>query len=150
MTFPKIYLYKQIVNAKIYIDEQFKNPDINLELIANQAHFSRFHFHRIFKQCYGKTPHQYLVYLRLKEAKRLLGENYRVKEVCHEIGFESQSSFIKLFKKHFGQTPAEYAAFIAKEMKLRNEKPLDFIPSNYANYLGWDEYSKNEQSNLKK
>lgn len=138
MPYPKIYLYKQIVSAKLYIDNNFKDK-IDLENIANQAYYSKFHFHRIFKQCYGKTPHQYLIYLRLKEAKALLSKNYSVKAVCYEVGFDSLSSFIKLFNKHTAQTPAEYAKEVIKKNRELNQHPLRAIPSDFIEYLGWNQ-----------
>lgn len=138
MSYPKIYLYKQIVSAKLYIDNHFKDK-IDLGSIANHAYYSKFHFHRIFKECYGKTPHQYLIYLRLKEAKILLSNNYSVKTVCYEVGFDSLSSFIKLFKKHTAQTPAEYAKEVIKKKQELNQHPLQAIPPDFTEYLGWNQ-----------
>ncbi len=39
----KIYLYKRIVKAKLFIDDYYAD-NIDLDNIADQAHFSKFHF----------------------------------------------------------------------------------------------------------
>src|SRR5215831_16909535 len=69
--YPKAYLYRRIVQAKLYIDEHFAEP-INLNDMSDTAAFSRFHFIRLFKQAYQKTPHQYLTFVRLEHAKQLM------------------------------------------------------------------------------
>ena len=56
--YQKAYLYRQIVQAKLYIDQHYAE-NIDVQNIAYQAHFSKFHFLRLFKSIYGKTPHQY-------------------------------------------------------------------------------------------
>src|SRR5690349_1048792 len=100
-------IYQRIVTAKMYIDENFREP-ISLEQISKQAFLSRFHFHRIFKQVYQTTPHQYLRRKRLDHARDLLAKNKPVTEVCTEVGFESMGSFSVLFKKEIGFAPQYY------------------------------------------
>ena len=56
--YPKVYLYKRIVQAKLFIDNNyFKN--IDLDNISDEANFSKFHFMRLFKNAYGKTYFSY-------------------------------------------------------------------------------------------
>ena len=129
---PEAYFYKQIVEAKLFIDQNFRQK-IDLELMASHACFSKFHFHRVFKNCYGKTPHQYLTFLRINEAKKLLLTNVSTNDVCDLVGFESTSTFIKLFRKFVGTTPHVFSKMNQK-MKAT---PLSYIPSDYAEYLGW-------------
>lgn len=133
---PRIYLYKQIVEAKLYIDANFRE-DISLESIASQACFSKFHFHRTFKECYNKTPLKYLTYLRLHEAKLALSKGISTKEVCYSVGFKSVSSFIKLFKKNTHMTPSAYAKMKINQKEKTTLQPLHYIPSDFAEYLGW-------------
>lgn len=133
---PGIYLYKQVVDAKLFIDSHFSEK-IDLELIANEACFSKFHFHRVFKECYNKTPLQYLTQVRIKEAKRLLAEEIPTGEVCFLVGFDSVSSFIKLFRRHEGETPARYAQTIRSQRAREAAAPVNCIPTDFAEYLGW-------------
>ena len=69
--YPKEYLCDHIINAKNFIDQNFANK-INLSDIAAEAWFSKFHFLRLFKLLYGRTPHQYLTGVRIKKARQLL------------------------------------------------------------------------------
>ncbi len=52
--YPKIYLYKRVVQAKLFIDNRF-GDDIDLNNIADEAYLSKFHFIRLFKIIYGKN-----------------------------------------------------------------------------------------------
>src|SRR3978361_1150681 len=95
--YPKIYLYKRIVQAKLFVDNHFAE-NLELDNIADEAYFSKYHFIRLFKKMYGRTPHQYLIAVRIEKAVILLKAGTPVTEVCYEVGFESRSSFGRLFK----------------------------------------------------
>lgn len=138
--YPKIYLYKRIVQAKLFIDSHFENK-IDLDNISDEACFSKFHFLRLFKSVYGKTPYQYLIQVRIENAKKFLRLNYAVSDACFQVGFESRTSFTALFKKCEGSTPSEFQ----RRHKIREEKirakPLDFIPNCFAEQKGWTKNS---------
>jgi AraC-like DNA-binding protein len=134
--YPKVYLYRRIVQAKLFIDINYTD-DIDLENISDEAYFSKFHFIRLFKQIYGKTPHQYLTSVRLDKAKQLLTKGLTVSEVCASVGFESLSSFSTLFKHTVGETPT---AFLSNQVARQTEmaiNPLKFIPGCIATKNGW-------------
>ncbi len=129
--FPRIYLYRRIVQAKIFIDENF-HADIDLNDIADKAFFSKFHFIRLFKDVYEKTPHQYLTSVRIEKAKLLLKTGIPIADVCFAVGFDSISSFTGLFKRVTTVTPSFY-----RQQQLEREKeillmPLKFIPHCFA------------------
>src|SRR6186713_958739 len=100
--YPKIYLYRRIVQAKLFIDK-FYSEKTDLDNISDEAYFSKFHFIRLFKSIYGKTPHQYLTTIRIEKAQQFLQENKSVKETCILVGFDSLSSFSGLFTKSVGK-----------------------------------------------
>src|SRR5689334_2105536 len=120
-------IYERIVAAKIYIDENFHEP-IDLGQISQQAYFSRFHFHRIFRQVYRRTPHQYLTRKRIDKAKDLLAENKPVTDVCNEVGFESIGSFSVLFKKEIGFAPQYYRNMAWLKKQKSKEQPRSMVP----------------------
>jgi AraC-like DNA-binding protein len=130
-SYPKIYLYRRIVQSKLFIDKYYSGK-IHLERIAGEAYFSKFHFIRLFKKIYGKTPHQYLSSVRMERSKELLREGTPVTETCFAVGFESVASFTTLFKRTVGQTPSTYQA---RQHQLDEEihtKPLHHIPFCFA------------------
>jgi len=138
--YPHVYLYRRVVQAKLFIDSHFAEK-IDLGNIADEAYFSKFHFIRLFKKIYGKTPHQYLTTVRISEAKKLLSEGLPVSETCEAVGFESFSSFTGLFKRSAGQTPSAYQA---EQLALRariKAQPLSFIPNCFAEAKGWTKKS---------
>lgn len=137
MDYPKAYLYRRIVQSKLFIDKNYmKNIDVSN--ISDEANFSKFHFIRLFKQAFNKTSHQYLTFVRIEKAKALLQSNKSITDTCFLVGFESVSSFSGLFKKHVGITPSDFL----KQCKKRKEKvkraPLSFIPGCFITNYGWD------------
>jgi len=143
--FPKIYLYRRIVKAKLFIDNNFAG-DINLDAIAEEAFFSKFHFIRLFKMAYGKTPHQYLTMQRIEKAKLLLQTNNSVTDTCFAVGFESLTSFAGLFKRTTGITPSQYQQQQSERQKAISKTPLKFIPHCFAQHNGWTENRNFEEA----
>jgi AraC-like DNA-binding protein len=105
--YSKEYLCNQVIQSKLYIDNHY-SKNITLADITTSAHFSKFHFLRLFKKFYGTTPYQYLTEVRIKEAKQNLQSGMTVSEACFSVGFDSVTSFIGLFKKITGTTPLTY------------------------------------------
>jgi AraC-like DNA-binding protein len=103
---PKIYLYRRIVQAKLFIDRNYPES-IDLNEIADEACYPKFHFIRTFKSIYGKTPHQYSTAVRIEKAKELLEAEISVTEACFSVGFDSLGSFTMLFKRRIGITPSK-------------------------------------------
>ena len=101
MRYPKMYFYKRLVQAKCYIDQHFTSP-LDIDLIADEACYSRFHFIRSFNDAFGFTPHQYLIHKRIQFSRKLLEEGASVTRTCFETGFHSPGSFSTLFKQRTG------------------------------------------------
>ena len=105
--YPHDDLTKHIIQSKLYIDKHF-SENINLDKIAAKAFVSKFHFIRVFKKYYGRTPNQYLQEVRIEKAKKLLQKRKTIDEACYAVGFTSKTSFISLFRKMTGKPPLAY------------------------------------------
>ena len=130
--YPKAYRYRRIVQAKRYIDEHFKEP-IDLDDISDEANFSKFHFLRLFKNAYGRTPNQYLTDCRINRARKLLEEDcLSVSEICFEVGFESLGSFSSLFKREVGKSPSRYRQQAHQKRERTKAVPRSAVPNCFA------------------
>jgi AraC family transcriptional regulator len=105
-------LFKRLNNAKDYMHSNCNQP-ITIQEISDYACLSAIHFHRTFKQTYNCSPHQYLMQLRLNNARHMLkNTGYSISEIVNLVGFDNVSSFIRLFKERFGNTPGSYRSKI--------------------------------------
>ncbi len=129
--YPKIYLYKRIVHAKLFIDTYYAEK-IDLNNIADEAYFSKFHFIRLFKKIYGKSPHQYLTWVRMEKSKEFLKTDVTVTEICFSVGFDSISSFTGLFKRYTHQTPSQYQQRERIRRQEMSKTPLKFVPNCFV------------------
>jgi AraC-like DNA-binding protein len=134
--YPKQYLYRRIVRAKLYIDEHF-STNIDLGRIADEACFSKFHFTRLFREIYGITPHQYLIFVRVERAREKLARGASVKAACYGVGFDSVQSFAGLFKRRVGFTPAEFRRRREELAEDRRSIPLKYVPNCFVEKKGW-------------
>ena len=134
--YQKMYLYKRIVQAKLFIDKHY-SESIDLSNIADEAYFSKFHFIRLFKTIYGKTPHNYLTQVRIDNAKLLLSNNTPVLDVSVSVGFDSSTSFARLFKKYVGVPPSVYQSRQLIKRSILHSNPLRAIPNCFAETHGW-------------
>ena len=92
LSFTAPEILERLNRAREFIDLCYDLP-LNLDEISSHACFSRYHFLRLFRQAFNKTPHQYLVERRIERAKELLSDNdLRVTDVCFEVGFQSLGS----------------------------------------------------------
>ena len=101
-------IYRRLCRAREFMDDCYDLP-LDVDQIAREACFSRYHFIRLFRQAFQQTPHQYLTQRRIERAKELLSSSrLTVTDVCFEVGFQSLGSFSSLFHKYVGHPPVAY------------------------------------------
>lgn len=84
------------------------SEDLSLNILANAAGLSEYHFLRMFKQSTGYTPHQYVICQRIERAKELLKKtDMTVTEIAYLLGFSSSAHFTHHFRRKTGITPSE-------------------------------------------
>jgi AraC-like DNA-binding protein len=94
--------------ARDHADRHYAEP-LDLAQLAAIAGISKYHFQRLFRATYGKTPATYLTERRIERAQDLLrATNLTVTEVCHAVGFSSLGSFSSRFREIVGETPSEF------------------------------------------
>ncbi len=99
---------KNIDKAIEYLRDQY-DREYSLEEAAKVAYLSPYHFIKVFKSYTGKTPYEYLMYVKIQKAKELLSSNnLSITEICFACGFNNPSNFSTFFKRKVGVAPSGY------------------------------------------
>lgn len=81
------------------------------EDLARAACMSESSLLRHFRRQFGMTPARYANHLRIREARRLLGDRRNsVETIAFRLGFSSTSHFARVFRQIGGEAPAEFRA----------------------------------------
>jgi AraC family transcriptional regulator len=99
-------LLKRLSRGKEWMDAHFTEK-LEIETIAKEACISSYHFFRLFKAVYQRSPLQYLIQKRLECAYELLIRGRaNVSVAAQESGFSDIYTFSKTFKKQYGISPS--------------------------------------------
>lgn len=97
-----------IDKAILFMQEHYQTS-INISDICNFIYLSPYHFKRIFKEHTGRTPHRYLMDIRLEKAKELLVKSRRtIEDIARQCGFVNAGHFAVAFKRDTKLSPSEY------------------------------------------
>jgi AraC family transcriptional regulator len=95
--------YTARINHVLDYIEANIGKDLSLAELAGVAHFSPFHFHRIFKAMVGETLNGFIWRIRVEKAADKLINNPRksITEIALECGFSGSSTFARAFRDAF-------------------------------------------------
>lgn len=103
---------KEIVNRLLVATDYiytFYNQKISLEDLAQACCLSKFHFLRLFKIAFNKTPYQFINEVRVQRAQQLLIKSkLEVKEIASLTGFDSAATFSRMFYNQAGLYPTQF------------------------------------------
>src|SRR5215467_1661621 len=98
----KLRKIRELVQEKI-------EEDLSLEEMARAVGLSAAHFSQVFRNTTGQTPHQCLLWYRVRRAKEMLRTaEMRVLDVAIACGFKTQQHFARVFREMCGASPTEY------------------------------------------
>ncbi|MGB1043131.1 MAG: AraC family transcriptional regulator [Tenacibaculum sp.] len=118
-----------------------------LEEVAKQAHFSPYHFHRVFKIVTKETLNDFIVRKRIEKAVSdvMRKKEKPITEIAEDVGFTSLSSFSRAFKKFYGMSPAEFR----KQTPSKFSKISKVESKNGKVEIRFEQYICNINNNLK-
>lgn len=98
-------------DAKAFIQKNYDNEEISLNMTAASVNLSPNHFSTIFSQETGQTFIEYLTAVRMEKARELLrGTSMKTAEIAFAVGYKDPHYFSYLFKKTQECTPREFRA----------------------------------------
>ena len=90
------------------IEQEFANPDLSAELMAERFAYHRGSLSRLFHHHTGVTIMDYITRVRLQQAKSLLQHTPdKIAEVSRKCGFREASYFCRWVQKRTGSSPTE-------------------------------------------
>lgn len=129
--------YEQAILSTLVHVQTHLEGDLSLDVLAERAGFSAYHFHRIFRDAIGEPVKEYVRRLRLeKAAYRLKVSEEAILSLAIDAGFKTHESFTRAFQRQFGITPNEYRDNFLKASHARKKQ---MQPKYIADYNMKDE-----------
>lgn len=99
---------QKILPALEYVNKNF-SENVTLEKVSSLLGFDTSYFCRIFKSATGATFTEYLNFVRICKAEKLLSQTKKsILEISEAVGFSSLSYFNRVFKKIRNSSPGSY------------------------------------------
>ncbi|MCG8410623.1 MAG: AraC family transcriptional regulator [Bacteroidales bacterium] len=120
--------YIERINKVIDYIEDNLDSKLLLDELAGVAMFSKYHFHRIFKNVVGENLNEFIKRMRMIKAYRFLqvDKTIGIKELAIKNGYNSTANFSRDFKEFHGISPSEARqsdrALEERVMNLKNIK----------------------------
>lgn len=98
-----------LYRAADYIQNHFAE-NLSLDKLASVAHYSKYHFHRLFREHFGEAVNDRIRRVRLERAahKLVADLNASVDAIAVSCGYSSGQNFAREFKAHFGDSPTAF------------------------------------------
>ncbi|MCL6458335.1 MAG: response regulator [Gorillibacterium sp.] len=98
-----------VENIKSFIHEHY-TEELELHQLAEVVYLTPSYLSKMFRTKTGETITDYIISVRMEQAKKLLCAEYGLKtyEVGQKVGYSDPAYFNKVFKKVVGLTPKEY------------------------------------------
>jgi AraC family transcriptional regulator len=102
--------HQRILTVLIHIQTHLDDA-LDLDFLAGLAHFSPYHFHRVFRGLVGESVMAHVRRLRLeRSAMRLRFTDQPVTHIAFEAGYETHEAYTRAFRDMFHRSPSEYRA----------------------------------------
>ncbi|WP_223589065.1 response regulator transcription factor [Neobacillus bataviensis] len=119
-----VILRKQSANGeankiKQFVDLHYRE-NISLKTIAAKFYMNPVYLGQLFKKAYGIYFKDYLLQVRISEAKKLLRQTeMKIYEIAESVGFNNTDYFVTIFGRLEKITPTEYRHKLHENRKVR-------------------------------
>lgn len=97
-----------------YLEENYAQ-NITLSSLGEMFYSNSSYISRVFKQKTGKNYSDYLLDIRIEQAKKLLiGTTFSIGRISDMVGFDNTKYFSRIFKEKTGVQPIAYRKSGAK------------------------------------
>lgn len=97
-------ILRVLVHIQTHLDEA-----LSLEDLASLAHFSPYHFHRVFHGMVGESLMEHVRRLRLERAAlQLKSGDQPVTRIAFQAGYETHEAFTRAFRSMFAESPVRF------------------------------------------
>ena len=109
-SFPVDFSFHKLDEATAFFQEHYNEFIVIEEYIkSSNCDMCESLFYRQFKEYTGQTPLQYVLGIRLQNAKELLiNSDYSIREIAESVGYENALYFSRVFHKYEGLSPTEF------------------------------------------
>jgi len=98
-----------VEKIKQIILENLDNNGFSVSDITSQLAMSRTSLYLKIKKIIDMSPQEFIVQIRLEQAKKLLIEGgLSIKQIAYSVGFSNSKYFSTVFKKYYGISPSEF------------------------------------------
>jgi iron complex transport system substrate-binding protein len=161
MLFELIYvLFGQLQNSKDrgspsdlvayalrYIHEHYAEA-VSMDQLAELLGCSSSYMYRLFKAEIGKSPNDYIIGIRLEQARQyLLTTQLNLREIAQSVGYSDVYYFSRLFKKQFGISPlqsrkreSEHSALHRNPLNTSVSSIVPSMPLSYNHNVNENDY----------
>jgi len=98
---------KRVLRVLVHLQQNLDEV-LPLEELARVAHFSPYHFHRVFRSMAGESVMEHIRRLRLERAlSHLVFTTRPITQIAFDAGYETHEGFTRAFRAMFGKSPSE-------------------------------------------
>lgn len=127
----------ELVNQCIDYIMQHLDEELTLDTIANQFHFSKYYFGRMFKEETGESVYAFIKRCRVDQSAidMKLYRNRTITDIGLDFGYSS-SNYSAIFKKHHAISPAAF-----RKTTQATSMQIPFNPERTAYFKTYEEYA---------
>ena len=117
ISIPNIISDVRINDVVRLIEDRF-DEDLSIEFLAETANLRPVQFRKVFKRQTERTPKEFIVETRIKNACKLLqNSSPKIKEIAFTCGFNNEYYFSTTFKSRTGLSPSQFRSQYVNKTK---------------------------------